>query len=201
MPAAYLQPAQPVEVTHKAKKSTFIARVGRAENRTAAMQMLTQTKTDYPDARHYCWAFLLGDPHQPTGMASSDDGEPQGTAGKPMLNVLSHKAVGDVMVVIIRYFGGVKLGAGGLVRAYSTATQMAMDALTLVQKMPVVRRRIRAAFADEHSIRHQLDLFHGQIVEARYGEHLDLLIEIPAASETTLQDSLAGHRGIIILPE
>ncbi|MCW8886021.1 MAG: YigZ family protein [Motiliproteus sp.] len=112
----YSVPQQRIEVETEIKKSRFIAWADRAENRDQAMAVLSEARNRYPDARHHCWAYLIGNPAQPKTQAMSDDGEPSGTAGKPILNVLQHNEIGDVMIVVSRYFGGIKLGAGGLVR-------------------------------------------------------------------------------------
>lgn len=92
------------------KKSRFIAWAEKVTNRQEAMAFLERSKQTYPDAGHHCWAYQLGHPQSPISAAMSDDGEPSGTAGKPILNVLQHKNIGDVMVIVIRYFGGIKLG-------------------------------------------------------------------------------------------
>jgi uncharacterized YigZ family protein len=132
---AYPIPAQPTQVEQTIKRSRFISDIAHAPTRAAAVAFIQLVKTRQPEARHHCWAYIAGHPEHSVERASSDDGEPQGTAGKPMLNVLQHKGIGEVVVVVSRYFGGIKLGAGGLVRAYSSAVQQAMDALTLTQRV------------------------------------------------------------------
>jgi len=102
------------EAQYTVKKSRFIARVVPIGSREDALAAVAVAKRDYPDARHHCWAYLLGEPGDARSAGMSDDGEPAGTAGKPILNVLQHGKFGDVLVVVIRYFGGIKLGAGGL---------------------------------------------------------------------------------------
>ena len=104
MKHAYFQPLAPVQVNYQIKKSEFITRVACIESKQKMKIFVQQARDDYPDARHHCWAYILGNPTQASSMASSDDGEPSGTAGKPMLNVLSHKNVGNIGVVIIRIF-------------------------------------------------------------------------------------------------
>ncbi len=176
---SYLVAKTPVEVCYEIKKSRFIARLFRAQSREEALSHLATAKDDYPDARHHCWAYQLGSPAQPSSAAMSDDGEPSGTAGKPMLNVIQHKDLGDVMVIIIRYFGGIKLGAGGLVRAYSQATQMAFDAVETELKVAKVTAQVNCAFADEQNIRHWLTAHAAEIGHADYSDkvHLPILIE------------------------
>jgi putative IMPACT (imprinted ancient) family translation regulator len=97
---SYPVPAQQIENLYEIKKSKFIAFAAFADSREAAMSHLANVKQKYPDARHHCWAYLLGNPHSPSSAAMADDGEPSGTAGKPILNVLQHKGVGDVMIMV-----------------------------------------------------------------------------------------------------
>ncbi len=123
----YPTPAQFIETETEVKKSRFIARATKVTDRQSAIAFVEQAKQDYPGARHHCWAYLLGNPASASSAAANDAGEPSGTAGKPILNVIQHKGVGDVIVVVIRYFGGIKLGAGGLVRAYSGAAEAVMS--------------------------------------------------------------------------
>ncbi|MEH6568641.1 MAG: YigZ family protein [Halioglobus sp.] len=124
---SYQVPAQRFENEYVIKKSRFIARVVPVKSRDEAMAAVADARADYPDARHHCWAYLLGKPADASSAGMNDDGEPAGTAGKPIFNVLQYGHLGDIMVIVIRYFGGIKLGAGGLVRAYSTATVRALE--------------------------------------------------------------------------
>ncbi|CAG0912002.1 unnamed protein product, partial [Cyprideis torosa] len=114
MSAAFFVPASRVEHELVVNKSRFIAWIAPASDREQAMALLDEARLAYPDARHHCWAYVLGNPSNAASAAANDDGEPAGTAGKPILNVIQHKAIGNIMVVVIRYFGGIKLGAGGL---------------------------------------------------------------------------------------
>ena len=120
------------------KRSQFIGLAARTPTEEAARDFIAHVRSSYPDARHHCSAYIV---HQVAAQPierSSDDGEPSGTAGKPMLEVL--RGIEDVTVVVVRYFGGVLLGTGGLVRAYQDATRQAL------QELPLVRRRQRQLF-------------------------------------------------------
>jgi uncharacterized YigZ family protein len=182
--AAYAVPAQAIEVEYEVKKSRFIARAACVNEREAAMAMLAQAKVDYPDARHHCWAYQLGSPQSPYSAAMSDDGEPSGTAGKPILNVLQHKDVGDIMIVVIRYFGGIKLGAGGLVRAYSAAAQMAMEQLPLLERVSLCEFEIELDFAQEQAVRHWLSVHKGKVDAIAYQQQVNMSISLPEVAET-----------------
>jgi uncharacterized YigZ family protein len=189
----YPVPAAPVAVEYESKKSRFIARAACAPDRAAALALLQQAKAQYPDARHHCWAYLLGNPASATSAAMSDDGEPAGTAGKPILNVLQHKGVGDIMLVVTRYFGGIKLGAGGLVRAYSAAAQLAMEQLVVQQRVAMVALQIGCGFAQEQTVRHWLSVCGGQVDNCHYGDGVQLLVAVPQAALQRLQALAADY--------
>lgn len=176
---AYFVPTKTLETTLVIKKSEFHARAGFASSREEAFELLAQCKVDYPDARHHCWAYLIGDPSTPVTVAMSDDGEPSGTAGKPILNVLQHKDVGNVMVVVSRYFGGIKLGAGGLVRAYSGAAQQTMEQLAVVQNIEYCSLTIDVDFKHEQYIRHFLTQHNGKVDDCEYGQRVTIRLSIP----------------------
>ena len=133
----YLVPTKPSETEFTEKRSTFIGHVWPVETEAEARARVDEMKKKYHDARHNCWCYLLrGGP-----VRYSDDGEPQGTAGQPMLAVFQKEGVTNVCCVATRYFGGVLLGAGGLVRAYTQSAKDALDAAGI----SVVRRWVELA--------------------------------------------------------
>lgn len=199
MSQSYTIPAQAIEHTYEVKKSQFIARVCHVLNREQAMTALEQAKQDYPDARHHCWAYLLGNPYSPKSAAFSDDGEPSGTAGKPILNVLNHKGVGDILVIVTRYFGGIKLGAGGLVRAYSTATQQAMEQLPVITRVATMSVCFQCDYALEPELRRFLEQHQAAITDSQYAEQLRLCCDYPHAQQAELENFVAGRHGLTIL--
>jgi putative IMPACT (imprinted ancient) family translation regulator len=122
----------------------------------------------------------------------SDDGEPSGTAGKPIFNVLQHKDVGDVMVIIIRYFGGIKLGAGGLVRAYSGATEKVMSELPIEQNKVEIEKTIHIDFSKEQLLRHWLSQNNGRVVTVEYQQDVKLTVAIEQQSIAAFAPFVAG---------
>ena len=120
------------------KKSTFIVHISHTPTIDAAKAFIKQINNDYPDARHNCWAHVAGSPGGSHVYGFSDDGEPNGTAGKPMLNVLIGSGLGEITAVTTRYFGGIKLGTGGLVRAYGGTLNNALDVLETTLKVPAI---------------------------------------------------------------
>jgi len=195
----YSIPAAPVEHCFEVKKSKFIARVVHVSGRPMAMESLAQAKLDYPDARHHCWAYLIGPPTQPISAAFSDDGEPSGTAGKPIVNVLNHRGIGDIQVIVTRYFGGIKLGAGGLVRAYSSATQQAIELLVTKVLVPKIELTICCEYAFEPELRRFIETLQGTIISTEYEMDLALHVAIPVAEKSALQVFVAGRKGLALL--
>lgn len=172
---SYLIPKSPARAEFEIKKSRFIAYAKYASNRAEALEFLEELKLQYPDARHHCWAYVLGNS---LSAAMGDDGEPSGTAGKPILNVLQHKNLGDVMLVVVRYFGGIKLGAGGLTRAYSQAAQLVVDELETLEYQPKIQVTMTLDFALEQLVRHQLDQINGRVVDVAYSTSVLLKAEL-----------------------
>lgn len=184
--AGFTVPAGPVEVEYIVNKSRFIGRIHPVESREEALACIENARRDYPDARHHCWAFVVGPPDSPVAVAQSDDGEPAGTAGKPILNVLEHKRIGNILLVVIRYFGGIKLGAGGLVRAYSHSAQLAVDRGDFVRREPKADYLFRGDFAQEQPLRHWLGEHGGEVVDVFYGDGIRCHIRIPEKQAESL---------------
>jgi len=192
MASTYPVPSKSCEVCYEIKKSRFIARAVFVDARELAMKELAQAKKDYPDARHHCWAYQFGNPKSAASAAMSDDGEPSGTAGKPILNVLQHKNVGDVMIIVTRYFGGIKLGAGGLVRAYSASAQMAMDELETEQQVARESFELMCDFSQEQPIRHWLSLHDGVIDDTSYSQQVTMTVALAEEAGAALGEYLAS---------
>jgi uncharacterized YigZ family protein len=190
----YSRIANIVEAELVVKKSRFIARCVSIASRDEAMAAVEKARQDYPDARHHCWAYLLGDPADAANAGASDDGEPSGTAGKPILNVISHSQFGDVVVIVVRYFGGIKLGAGGLVRAYSAAAVQVLEQARAVPVRDTIELDLCCPFAEEQSVRHWLDQHEGKVVSVQYSDTVDLRCEIDETMKTALETfCLARH--------
>jgi uncharacterized YigZ family protein len=132
----YPIPAQIYRVEDEIKRSRFITTVGCTPTVEAAREFVAKVSTEFADASHNCWAYLVGPPGSTGQIGMSDAGEPHGTAGRPMLTVLLHSGVGDLCAVVTRYFGGTLLGKGGLVKAYSGGVQLALESLPLTEKVP-----------------------------------------------------------------
>ena len=167
------------------KKSRFLACVEPVADREQALARVTQLKSEHPDAAHVCWALLAGGQS-----AAHDDGEPGGTAGRPMLEVLRHQDLQGVMASVVRYFGGVKLGAGGLVRAYTDAVAQALlnaDKVPLVLK---IKQCCCVPYALEGMVRRELVHSQGDLRSVEHGTVVTLTWEISAAAGQVLAERL-----------
>lgn len=169
-----------VESATEEKNSDFLTFLHPVTSREEAMDHIDYYRQKFSDANHVCWAYVIGNTRQPKTQAFSDDGEPSGTAGKPMLHVLTEREVGNSLAVVVRYFGGVKLGAGGLVRAYSAAVSDAVSLAQLVQVTPKVQIDVIVDFARETKIRHLANQYQGQILNVGYAAEVTLEIIVPA---------------------
>jgi uncharacterized YigZ family protein len=196
MSQGYPVPSKTLEREIERRKSRFIAHAGRVGTREEAMAFLQSVRDRYPDARHHCWAYLVGDPETATSAAMNDDGEPSGTAGKPILNVIQHKGIGDVMVVVARYFGGVKLGAGGLVRAYAGATEAVLSELPVAARVPLETVRMDMDFAHEQAVRHWAGERDAEVLAIDYGEGVTMRLRLPAEQCDELKSFCAAN-GIV----
>jgi uncharacterized YigZ family protein len=174
----YLVPARDAEAEIEIKRSRFLATVVRVEDEPAARAVVERLRRDHWDARHHCSAFRIGPPPVPVER-SSDDGEPAGTAGAPMLEVLRGAGVGDVVVVVTRWFGGTLLGAGGLVRAYGDAVRAGLDAADTVRRSLVREHRLEVDHADAGRVETELRARGIGVLETSYGARATLLLGVP----------------------
>ncbi|MDO4427418.1 MAG: YigZ family protein [Moraxella sp.] len=173
------------------KKSQFLAFAYPIDGREALMFHVEQLKNRYPDARHICYGYIIGDPHNTTHAGFDDDGEPSGTAGRPILNVLQHKAIGNVAVFVVRYFGGIKLGAGGLVRAYAGATQAVVDVMVLSAFVEKREFLVSAEFSFEAQLRHVLEKMGGAVLSSEYDTQVHLTVLLPKADVAKFSEAVS----------
>jgi len=172
-------PASCARASEIIKKSRFIATVQRAESVEEAKNFIEKIKKEFPDASHNCWAYQIGAPGSSAFAGKSDDGEPHSTAGKPMLNILINSQIGEIAAVVTRYFGGVKLGTGGLVRAYSGILKKALADIKVKKKIITENIIFTAQYNDINSIKHILQIFEAEIIEEVYKENVLFKILIP----------------------
>ncbi len=199
MSSSFSLPIEFVECRYEIKKSEFYCALAPVSSREEAMAELGLAKKRYPGARHHCWAYIFGDPKQPLSQAFNDDGEPAGTAGKPILNVLQHRRVGNCMAIVSRYFGGTKLGAGGLVRAYSASTQQAVEHCPMTEFVAVIEVGLRCAYALEPELRRFLASEGAALVNTLYEEQVEFQFEFPQQRLPELKRWLGAHFEVQLL--
>ena len=182
--------AGPVESELLIKKSRFLGRVMPVSGRAEAYAEVARLKALHPGAVHVCWALLAGGQS-----AAVDDGEPSGTAGRPMLDVLRHQQLEGVLATVVRYFGGIKLGAGGLVRAY---TDTVATALQQAERVPIIRPVVlgcRVGYELEGVLRRELAAREGVLLDVAHAADVSVQLQLPEpqveAFRTWLDD--AGH--------
>jgi uncharacterized YigZ family protein len=180
--------AAPVTAEIDIRKSRFIALAIPVADRDAAMVQLGLIRAQHPAATHVCWALLAGGQ---SGM--SDDGEPSGTAGRPILEVLRHHEVDSVLAAVVRYYGGIKLGAGGLVRAYTDAIASAMQLAERIERIALSDLRVQIDYADEARVRRWIEQAGHELVESAYDMTVRLTVRLPLAM---LDDAAAELRDL-----
>jgi len=190
MPRPFQTLSHPTIFCYEEKRSRFIAHLWPIKSKEEGFEYFEAIKRQHQDARHHCWAYVIGDPEQALAAGFNDDGEPGGTAGKPMLNVLMQRKVGNVFAVVVRYFGGIKLGAGGLTRAYGQAVSGALDAAELLMVVPTSAVSIQVEFALEQRVRNLLTQQGIDILNVSYTDQVMLGCECPVDFVEQLRDIL-----------
>ena len=175
------------------KKSRFIANVRPVHSEEEAQAFLLEMRKKYWDARHNCHAFVIGGRNELA--RSSDDGEPAGTAGHPMLDVLLKEEIHDAAVVVTRYFGGTLLGTGGLVRAYTAAVQAGLAACTILEQRRGVAIGIRSDYTDVGKLQYLLAQRQIPILTSDFAEAVRLEVIAPAAEAGSLEAAIADATG------
>lgn len=185
--------ARPATVEIEIKRSRFRADIVRVSTEDEARALVERLRREHWDARHHCSAFVLGPDRALT--RSSDDGEPAGTAGMPMLEVLLGSGLSDVVAVVTRWFGGTLLGTGALVRAYSQAVREAVTAAPI--RVRELRRRVhlQVGHAEAGRVEHELRALGVHVAGVTYGAAVDLDLAVPVGSEGELATTLARLSG------
>lgn len=174
-----LRPGEVFRVEQTIKRSRFIASVGHTPGVEEAKAFIEQIKTEFEDARHNCWAYCAGSAGSSDRIGASDDGEPHGTAGRPMLTAVTHSGIGEVTVVVTRYFGGILLGTGGLVKAYQSSVKMALEAVPTRIRTKTKRIKFRVEHRFVNQVLRKIENANGRILEKSFDMDADFEVEIP----------------------
>lgn len=173
------------------KKSTFIGAVASVHSEQEALDFIATKKKEHYDARHNCFAYLVGDHNEL--MRSSDDGEPSGTAGRPMLDVLLGANVHNICVVVTRYFGGVLLGTGGLVRAYTKATEEGLKACTLLERHTGVHMSLDIDYSLLGKVQYLLNERNIFIADSSYSDRVVFDVYVDDTDAESLKKELTNQ--------
>ncbi|MEZ4768111.1 MAG: YigZ family protein [Caldilineales bacterium] len=190
MTVRYPIPAARHRVEEEIDRSRFITTVAYTPTVEAARAFVDGMRVEFADASHNCWAYLVGPPGSTGQVGYSDDGEPHGTAGRPMFTVLEHSGLGDIAAVVTRYFGGRLLGRGGLVRAYGGGVKLALESLPLAEHRPTVDLSLVIEYGFLAQVQHLLPEFEAVIVEQEYAADVSLLVRAPETRSDALQEAL-----------
>lgn len=197
-PQSYYVPVDAGEAEFTEKRSRFLGHVRRVETEAEARAFLDEMRKKYYDARHNCWCYVL---HEGGVVRYGDDGEPQGTAGQPILNVLEREGVQDVLCVVTRYFGGILLGAGGLCRAYTKAAKDALDDAGISELRPWSVLRLDCPYALFERVKLETDKRGGLVRDADYGAQIALTILLPQPEEAAFRKALQELSAGSLAPE
>lgn len=180
---------RPASAEIEIKHSRFLALVAPVRTEQQARQVIAERRAEHPKARHHCSAFVLGP--EPTVQRSNDDGEPSGTAGVPILDVLTGHGLTDVVAVVTRYFGGTLLGAGGLVRAYGGAVSAALDGARLVTRRLLVPVTVTLDYATAEAVRARVAAAGWQLVGQEFSAQVTITVAAPASELESVLGTLA----------
>jgi uncharacterized YigZ family protein len=184
-------PVQESRTEIEVKKSNFIAYARHTKGLVEAKAFIHELKDKYPDARHHCYAYVAGSPNDSNLYGFSDDNEPSGTAGMPIFTHLKHSNIGEITLVVVRYFGGTKLGTGGLARAYGDAAKAVLEILPTQPYIDMTEMILTLDFALEAEIRKRISDVDGEILDVQYGEKVRIKANIPNKTKLTLPYSVS----------
>lgn len=195
-----LRPGEVFRVEQTIKRSRFIASVGHTPGVEEAKAFLEQIKAEFEDARHNCWAYCAGAAGSTDRIGASDDGEPHGTAGRPMLTAVTHSGIGEVTVVVTRYFGGILLGTGGLVKAYQSSVKMALEAVPTRIRTKTKRIKFSVEHRFVNQVLRKIETANGRILEKNFDMDADFDVEIPEdLAETFAKELEELTRGALLI--
>lgn len=185
-----------LETLHKAKGSKFFGYAFPVTTETEAKEVLTRIKKQHPKARHWCYAWALGSEDIRT--RANDDGEPSNTAGQPILRQITSLGITNVLLVSVRYFGGVKLGVGGLINAYGTSAELTLEAATIITKDLYFVVKLQFGYDLMNKVQRVIKQFQLHIHKQQLLEDCQLTLEIPKAKFKLAHMALSDIYGVTI---
>lgn len=190
--ARYPIPAAQHRTEEEIRRSRFITTLAHAPTVEEARALIDQVSREFGDASHNCWAYVVGPPGSTSQVGMSDDGEPHGTAGRPMLTVLLHSGVGEIVAVVTRYFGGTLLGKGGLVKAYSGGVQYALETLPLDERVEKVTCTVVIDYASITLFQRLLPDYEVEVLDEVYAADVTYRLDLPAAGLDVFSEAVVS---------
>ncbi|KXF83481.1 YigZ family protein [Enterovibrio coralii] len=191
--APYLIPASAVVAEEEIKKSRFITYLAHTPGIENAKAFVAEIKAKHADARHNCWAFVAGRPEDSMSWGFSDDGEPSGTAGKPILAQLTGSGVGEITAVVTRYYGGIRLGTGGLVKAYGGGVQQALTQLVTNEKAITVQFTVSCEYPHIALIESILASHNAVQVNTEFSHNVVMTVEVDARNADQIAEEIVNR--------
>ncbi|HIT95786.1 MAG TPA: YigZ family protein [Candidatus Aphodousia faecavium] len=205
MAERYLVPDLAPGEIHRAEqtihRSRFIVTMARVSTPEEAKAFIDSVKQEHAQATHNCWAFAAGEPGSTAQVGASDDGEPKGTAGRPMLTVLLHCGVGEIAAVVTRYFGGILLGTGGLVRAYQGSVKLGLETLPTTERVPCDRLQLTLEHPFVNIALREFETHQAQIIKKDFGLDATFTVSVPQTQTENLIESLTQKTSGALLIE
>lgn len=190
--ARYPVPKGAHRIEQMIDRSRFICTLARATSTEEAQAFIREMNSTYAEATHNCWAFVVGAPGSTDRIGMSDDGEPHGTAGRPMLTVLQHCGVGEIVAVVTRYYGGTKLGTGGLVKAYGGAVQEALASLPTEMRVDTVTATFEVGYHLVGAVQQLLPTVQAEVLAQDFGVHAAFTVKLPRSEAPTLESAIGN---------
>ena len=187
--ARYPVPAGRHRVEQSIERSRFVCTLARVGTPEEAQALIREINAEFPDATHNCWAYVAGPPGSTGRVGMSDAGEPHGTAGRPMLTVLLHSGIGEIAAVVTRYYGGTKLGTGGLARAYGGTVQLALGSMPRSERVEKIDLAVVIPYTAISAVQQLFPAFEVEIVSEEYGADVRYRIRAPKGA---VRDLVAG---------
>ncbi len=171
-------------------RSRFIVTMARVSSPEEAKTFIEAVRHEHSQATHNCWAYVAGEPGSTAQVGASDDGEPKGTAGRPMLTVLLHCGVGEIAAVVTRYFGGILLGTGGLVRAYQGLVKLGLETLPITERVPSDRIKLTLEHSFVNIALREFENHQARILEKEFAMDATFTLSVPQTQSKNLIDVL-----------
>lgn len=194
-------PSDPAHDSLVEKKSEFIGDAAHVDTLDKALAFVESIRQQHPKARHVAYAAVCGGADGRLSERMSDDGEPSGTAGKPILDVLKQSGTTDCVVAVTRYFGGILLGSGGLVRAYSSAASLAMKAARVARIMTARRYRVRLEYPQLARFQQILGQLDGRQEDESYAVHVELTAVVPCEQTERFEERVREAFNAAVVPD